>query len=149
LNCQKSAENIRTFKELKEYKNFNPEIFIIVPHPFFDMTNSISKKVMIEFMDIFDAIEHSWFYSRSFNFNRRVELVANKYNKPYISTADIHFLDFLDTDYVILDCDELNVESAFKAIKGFRYENKTSPKNFFGLVGVFLKMIYLNLKSII
>jgi predicted metal-dependent phosphoesterase TrpH len=134
---------------LKEYKLHNPEIFIIAPHPFFDFLNSISKKKLIEFIDIFDAIEHSWFYSKYYNLNERVGILAKRFKKPFISTADVHFLEYLEEDYIVLECEELSEKSVFEAIRDFRYENKTSPKKFFGLVRVFLKMIYLNIKPII
>ena len=136
-------------RDLREYKKNNPEIFIIAPHPFFDYFNSISKKDLIAYMDIFDAIEHSWFYSRHFNLNNRVEAIAKKSNKPFMATADVHFMDLFDMNYIEMDIEELNEESIFESIRNFKFKNKTRPSEFSELIGFIVKLKYLDLKSVL
>ncbi|EKE29398.1 MAG: hypothetical protein ACD_2C00181G0006 [uncultured bacterium (gcode 4)] len=147
LNVGNSIEKVNNLKDLRKYKIDNPEVFIIAPHPFFDYFNSISKKYLVEFMDIFDAIEHSWFYSRHFNLNNRVQAFAKKWGKPFIATADVHFLDLFDMNYIEMEIEELSAESVFESIKNFAFVNRTSPNKFSGLVGFFAKISYHNLKS--
>lgn len=141
LNCDKKVEEIKTFEDLKLYKQNNPEIFVIAPHPGFDLFNSISLKNLEKYIDLFDTIEHSWFYTGFRNKNSRVKKIAKKYSKPIISTSDTHFLDFIDTDYTLIDSEKLEVKDIFNSIKSWKFENLTKPKKFLDLVKIVWKMI--------
>lgn len=127
LNSPKSAETVRTFSDLIKFKKEHPEIFILAPHPYFHRTLSLFDNLE-KYIDLFDAIELSWFYSYFFNLNKKAEKVAKKHNKPYIATSDTHFFDFINTNYVTVEAKEQTAVSFFDAIKKHDYKNTTSPR---------------------
>ncbi|MBD3360315.1 hypothetical protein GF366_00775, partial [Candidatus Peregrinibacteria bacterium] len=118
------------FNALREYKKENPHIFIIAPHPYFYGFSPLKEKFEGN-IDVFDAIEHSWFYTKIFNRNKKAQKMAKKYDLPLISTSDTHFLDFLNTDYAIIKAEEKTKDAIFEAVKKKRLENVTRPKVFF------------------
>jgi len=130
LNCHKDIEKISNIEELKKYKNAHPEVFILAPHPFFYGNFSL-KKDLEKNIEVFNAIEQSWFYSRIFNRNKKAKKVAEKYNLPFISTSDTHFLNFLNTDYAMIYIEEKTPEAIFRAIKEKSFKNITRTKNSF------------------
>jgi predicted metal-dependent phosphoesterase TrpH len=131
----KTVEKINKFDELAEYKKKHPEIFIMAPHPFADRRVSMGKRKLIKNMDLFDVVEHSWHYSRLlFNPNKKAEKITKKFNKPFVATSDAHFLKYFNTDYVLIDADQLDPQSVFDAIRSGRFTNVTNPKKFYQLV---------------
>ena len=139
LNCDKSVEKIKTFKELVEYKKNHPEIFIIAPHPDFGFIYSIGLKNLRKYIDLFDAIEYSWFYSKIFNLNKGGESVAREFKKPFIATSDTHVLGNLKYDYAVIEADDLSIQSVFKAIRESRFTNVTEEKDTIDLIKYQLK----------
>jgi len=139
LNCDKSAEMLKTFKELGKYKKENPHIFIIAPHPFvlYPTRPSLGKKLEKN-IKLFDAIELSIFSNKIFNFNKKAEKIAKKYNKPFIATSDTHYLSILDKNYAVINTEEKNPTAIFEAIKQQKFENKTKT------MGVFAMTIHLS-----
>lgn len=129
LNAAKTAEDVRTFEELERYKNTHPESFIIAPHPYFYGDFSLDE-FLEKYVHLFDAIEHSWFYSRFFNRNKKARAIAKKHALPLISTSDTHFLDFFHTNYCTVDAEAKTPEAIFGAIRERRFENTTSPRKF-------------------
>lgn len=132
LNAGKDVKNLHTFSELEEYKKRNPDIFIIAPHPYFYGHFSL-KNYLEKYIHLFDAIEHSWFYSKYFfNRNKKAIEIAKKYNLPLISTSDTHYFfnNHMDRNYVLIESEQ-NIVSIFKAIKSGKFENVTSPSKFF------------------
>ena len=134
LGADKSAEQLRTFRDLEAYRAAHPETFTIAAHPFFYRTfenGQISLKGMLEkHIRLFDAIEHSWFYSRWFNRNKKAARAAEKYSLPLVATSDTHFFNFMDENYTIIDVEEFTTPAIFDAIKAQRLENVTSPRRF-------------------
>lgn len=134
LNADKTAEKIRTFAELEAYRRAHPEIFIIAAHPFMYRSigngqismNGLFKK----YIHLFDAIEHTWFYSKWFNRNVPAAHAAQEYNLPLIATSDTHFFDFMDENYALIHAEELTTEAIFDAIRARQFENVTSPRRF-------------------
>ncbi len=130
LNCSKEAEEIKTFKDLEHYKKSHPEIFVLAPHPFFPAFSH--KQSLLEYTEkyihLLDGLEHSWFYSKYINKNIPAIKLAQKNNLPLISTSDTHFMDFLDTDYCLVDTNEKTPEAIFKSLKNNCFKNVTRPK---------------------
>jgi predicted metal-dependent phosphoesterase TrpH len=133
LNCDKDIEAVRTLDDLAEYKYNNPQIFILAPHPFYP--HPFEKLSLFEYLEkhikFFDAIEWSWFYSRSMNGrNRRAEEIANIYKKPLIATSDTHFLEHLDFGYAKVTTEEKTVGAVLQAVNEGKFENVTTPRKF-------------------
>ena len=128
LNCDKSIEEVVTFKDLEKYKNEHPDIFVIAPHPFLYEGWSLGPHLE-EFIYLFDAIENSWFYSEWYNINKKAKLIADKYNKPFISTSDTHIFDFMNKSYTNIEAEKNTTTSFFQAIKKHKIKNTTSKRS--------------------
>ncbi|MFH1662180.1 MAG: PHP domain-containing protein [Candidatus Falkowbacteria bacterium] len=146
LNCEENVEKIKNFADLIKYKKNHPEIFIIAPHPLFGIKESIGKNKLIKYINVFDAVENSWFYSKFVNFNKKAKKIAKKYKKPFISTSDAHVLTYFNKDYTIIETEKLNIESVFKAIKANKFTNITEPKSLYKLI---FYIIFFKIKQII
>ena len=130
LNCGKEAEGIKTFKDLEEYRKNSPEMFVIAPHPFFPSLSG--KQSLLEYTErylhLFDALEHSWFYSKMLNKNVQAQKLSKERSVPLVATSDTHFFNFLDTDYCLIEAKEMSTEAIFSAIKEGSFENVTRAK---------------------
>lgn len=122
LNADRDSENINTFSDLYAYKKRKEDVCIVAPHPFFPSKNSLGKK-LVEYIDVFDAIEYSWFHSEKLDFNRNAEIVAKKNRLPYIATSDTHNISFINTSYALIESAEKNTENIFDAIRNGKIEN--------------------------
>jgi predicted metal-dependent phosphoesterase TrpH len=136
LGCDKNIENVRTFDDLRVYKASHPEICIIAAHPLYPGTFSLGIRLE-KYIDLFDAIEHSWFYTRFFNHNTKAIAIAKKYNKPIISTSDTHFFAFMDTNYAEIDTQTVTQEDVFNAIRSGSFTNITTPRSLFDIFGIY------------
>lgn len=129
INTTNEILKIKTFDDLRKYRKNNPSTLIIAPHPFF-LSHFCLGKDLEKNIDLFDAIEISWFYTKAINCNKKAFKIAEKYSKPLISTADCHILDFLDIGYTKVKT-EKNVKSLFTAIKKGNLKNYTQATNIF------------------
>ena len=129
MNCDKDVESVRTFEDLKKYKEIHPEIFIFAAHPYFHH-NSLNGELE-KWIAIFDGIELSWFYTRWFDWNKKGKTIAEKYNLPFIATSDTHILDFLNDSYILIDVEEKTVEMVIKALRQKKFKNISSPRKLF------------------
>jgi predicted metal-dependent phosphoesterase TrpH len=120
INATKKAEEITNFRDLKKYKYKNPDCLIIAPHPFYKL-HSLGKK-LIHKLKLFDAVEYSFFYSKRLNPNKKVLELGI----PVVGTSDIHFLDFIDSTYTLVDAKK-DTKSVIKAIKQGKIKIKTTP----------------------
>jgi hypothetical protein len=142
LNCDSSANDVHTFEDLKRYREAHPEALYIAPHPYLYGNFSLGEKLE-EHIELFDAIELTWFYTRWFSRNTRAAQMAKKYNKPFIATSDTHFLTFMDTNYVTVDAEERTARSFIDALKKHVYKNTTSPRSLYDIFGIFLYHAFL------
>lgn len=134
LNCDKTIEKVKTFKQLLKYKNEHPGVFILVPHPTYTRLISIGARKLKKYIHLFDAIEYSCAYSKKLNFhNKKAKAIAARFQKPIISTADAHVLKKLNTDFAIIEAMDLTAESIFQAIKYGKFKNVTAPQSLFDL----------------
>ena len=137
LNCDASVEAIKSLAELSDFKKNHPEIMVIAPHPN-HKKSSLGLRRLEEFKNLFDAIEHSWFYSKIINPNLRAAAWCQKNKKPFIATSDLHLIEYLNCDYAVLEINSLSVSDVFSAIRENKFVNISSPKSltemiFFGL----------------
>jgi len=134
LNCQPDIEKIKNLPDLRAYKNEHPEIFVIAPHPFYGLFSSLGGHNLQANLDIFDAIEHSWYYSAWFNPNRPASTAARAAGKPLIATSDSHTLRFLNDDYITIDAASWDCPDLFAALRANRFSLSTREKNGFELL---------------
>ncbi len=119
INADIQAQNINNFEDLKTYRKTHPNILVIAAHPYYPGSICL-KKDLEKHIDLFDAIEYSWYHSKKLNqYNEKAVAIAEKYKKPLVGTADNHILKYLNMTYSIVEA-EKNVPAIFKAIK----ENK-------------------------
>ncbi len=138
LNCDKSAEQIKSFEELRDYKKKNPQIFIIAPHPFVWSYKSLFSKLKKN-IDLFDAIELSVFSNQIFNFNKKAAETAAKYDKPLIANSDTHFIKDINRGYSLIETENKTVESLFGAIRQKKFKNHLKPMSIFAMAEIQLK----------
>lgn len=129
LNPDTQIELINTFADLGRYKSDHPEIFIIASHPYFPDPSSLLGKLK-QHIELFDAIELSWFYSKWIDFNKPAEKIAKRYNLPYLATSDTHHIELLNSSYAQIEVKEKTSEAIFDAIRKKRFENISSPQLF-------------------
>ena len=133
LNCQQDIEQVSTFAELRDYKTKHPQIFIIAPHPFFDIFNKVFGclgKKLIQNIDLFDAIEWSWYYTKQINF-------------PLITTSDTHLLEYLNLSYALVDSPSQKIDDILSSIKEKKFTNTSKPISYLTAINFWLKT-YLN-----
>lgn len=140
LNCGKETENIKTFEELRNYKNKNPQIFILAPHPFLWSRKSLFSN-LIRNIDLFDAVEMTVFSNWLFNFNKRAKKVAEKYNKPLVATSDTHFLKDMERGYALIEADNKTARDIFVAIKKNKFQDELNSMGLFAMAVHVFKLI--------
>ena len=90
---------------------------MIAAHPYYPGWISLHKKLE-EHIDIFDAIEYSWYHSKRINkYNQKAIKTAEKHNLPMVGTSDNHLMRYFDHTYSIVEAKEKSIESIFKAMK--------------------------------
>lgn len=129
LGVDQSAEKLRTFNDLAAYRATHPEMVVIAPHPFFDPFLSLQSWTE-RYIELFDAIEHAWFYSRWCNRNKKALQLADKYQKPVVATSDTHFLDYLPDHYTYIETTERTSKAVLAAIKTGHVQYHTRPHAF-------------------
>jgi len=128
INITKEIEKIDTFQKLKAYKKAHKNCLIIAPHPYFPGSTTL-KKNLEENIDLFDAIEISFCYTKSKDYNKKAIEIAEKYNKPLIATADCHDLIDLNNGYTQIESIP-NIKNIFEAIKANKLRNIHNPKSY-------------------
>lgn len=141
LNCDQTIEKIKNIEDLIVYKQNHLECFVIAPHPNYK-NKSLGLTLLEKYSEVFDAIEHSWFYSKKINFNIATIDLAKKIKKPLIATADLHRLKYLNSNYVIIDCDNLNALSVFEAIRNGKFKNFSQPQSELNMIIYFSSLIF-------
>jgi predicted metal-dependent phosphoesterase TrpH len=147
LNCNKEAEEIKSFKELRLYKKNHPEIYIFAPHPFFYLKECL-KNNLIKEIDIFDGIEFNYFYHKLFNPNKKAIKIANQYHKALIGTSDIHFLEFFDKTYTLVTLENLNTANFINALRKNQLEVITKSFSILQLFKLLCKMLLIQKKNV-
>jgi predicted metal-dependent phosphoesterase TrpH len=116
-------KKIKSFRDLrrlkKEFEKNGRNILIIAPHPFYS-TGIMGKyclgRKLVKNIDIFDAIEYSFFYLKRVNRNKKAVKIAKRYLKPMVGNGDIHVLSNLDRTYsmILAKKDPVEIMNAIK-----------------------------------
>ncbi len=147
LNADKEAEKIRSFAALKRYKEKNKKAFVIAPHPYFGMF-SLNGKLKRN-IKIFDAIEANWFFTFSFDRNKKAREIAKKHKKPYIASSDTHNIKNLNKSYALIDSSEFNTEAVLNSIRDGRFKNVMNSLSWFSAIGYLIWYNFSQLKVLI
>jgi len=124
---------IKSLVELKLWRKQHPKALIIAPHPNF-LIQSLGLKTLTKEADIFDAVEHSWFYTKLFNQNHKTAQVAKKISKPLVATSDMHDNQYLKNDYCLVTAETNSPQDIINAIKKGQIKNVTHPKTIFNII---------------
>jgi predicted metal-dependent phosphoesterase TrpH len=138
---QKEVEKIKTLNDLQKIKDKNKNIFVIAPHPYY-MTKVCLGEKLEKSIKLFDAIEHSWFFSNKINPNKKAIKISRRYNKPIIATSDCHHISYFGSSYAVIESKK-DINSIFKAIKKNKIINHVKPLSFISL-NLYATKIILN-----
>ena len=145
INCGPDAEKIKTMADLKAYRASHPEALVILAHPNHGFGVSLGLKKMEKYRELFDAVEHSWFYTKLINPNRAAERSCRRLDLPFIATADLHQLQFFAGDYAELELEDLSPQAVKAAVVAGRFRNFTSPKSLWQLISTNAAMLLRSL----
>jgi predicted metal-dependent phosphoesterase TrpH len=123
------SQALNSLEDLAELKQKNKNIFVIAPHPF-HIGETCLKHKLKQYVNLFDALEYSWFYARVINPNHTTRKFATKHNLPLVGNSDLHRLDALGTTYTLVDANK-DKKSVFAAIKQNKIKLVTYPLPFF------------------
>ncbi len=123
VNAHEQILEARTFDDLRRLRT--PENLIIAPHPYFPGFASLMWQVRRN-IDVFDAIEFSWFYHNLINFNMFAVRTAARYGLPLVCTSDCHHLEKFGSAYSLVDA-EKDRESIVEAVRRGRLEIAANP----------------------
>ena len=112
-------------RELKDLERLPESVLKIVPHPFFLTSNCLGDK-FVENIGLFDAVEHSFFYRKHFNLNRKAIRIAKERGIPLVGTSDLHNLRWMGYNYTLVDADK-DPESIVRAVRGNKIKLVTQP----------------------
>ena len=135
---QQDIEGIKTLDDLRKLKS-RKNVLIIAPHPYFVLPSCLGKQ-LIPNIDIFDAIEYSYFHTKWINFNRKAEIAAEKFSKALIAQSDAHSLKGFGNTYSFIDA-EKNFESIKKAVLDGRVKIVSPHMKLGSMLWTILKMI--------
>lgn len=125
LNATKKTEDIENFSDLEDYKQSHPNCLIVAPHPFFPGKISL-KKALIENIALFDAIEYSFCYTKTKNYNKPAMTAGKLLKKPLIAASDCHILKNFDLACTYVDAPK-NTPAIIQAIKANKLHRVHRP----------------------
>jgi hypothetical protein len=123
VNAREEMLGARTFDDLRRLRT--PECLVVAPHPYFPGFHSLFWKLRAN-IDVFDAIEFSWFYHSHINFNLYAARVAAEFKLPLVCTSDCHSLERFGTAYSIVEA-RPDVESIIESVRAGRIEVAANP----------------------
>ena len=106
LNANLTAEKIRTFDDLHIAKRDG--IFVVAAHPFFKTKYCLGEK-LLDYTDLFDAIEFTFFYSKWLNYNRKAMQVAKEKGLPVLGNSDCHFLKYMGICHSVIHAESQTI----------------------------------------
>ncbi len=147
---EEESRQIHSFSDLERLKQKKKEqnlpFLVIAAHPFHYGPICLKEKV-VKYLDLFDAWEYSFFYTKKINKNRKTVRLSKKYKKPLVGNSDVHRLNLLGhSTYTLIDA-EKNIESVFKAIKDNKIELRTKPLSFFKFSSIFVIALFTGTKK--
>ncbi len=135
---------VKRFSELEKIKERYPEGLILAPHPFYPSPVAL-RQVLLDHINLFDAIEWSHFYSRLINFNLKAKDIASRMNLPLVGTSDAHQTRQFGTTYTLVEAErDPDPGAVIEAIKKGRTEIVTTPLSIPTLFRINATMLFRN-----
>ncbi len=120
---QEEIERINSFEDLRKMKCSHN--LVIAPHPYYPHPRALMTKLKKN-LDLFDAIEHSHFYTKYLDFNKRAIRLSKEVSLPLVGNSDTHFLFQFNTTYSFIDSKK-DIGSILEAIKKGNLKVQTTP----------------------
>ena len=141
INATKDVEQINTFYDLCKYRKLHPDCLTIAAHPYYPRGFCLQEK-LLENINLFDAIEYSWFFAEKLNsFNKKAEQVAKLHRKALLGTSDNHILPYFDQNFSLVYA-EKNWPAIREAILANKIEMKPTPLTPSELLKLTTQMIF-------
>lgn len=124
INFPAAAEAVRSFDEIAALKS-RCNGLVVAPHPFFPAP-SCTGRVLDRYVDLFDAVEWSYFWTRALDFNARAARWAHRHGKAVVGNSDLHDLRQLGRTYSLVTA-EADADAICDAIRRGAVSLTTSP----------------------
>ncbi|MBI5391049.1 PHP domain-containing protein [Candidatus Woesearchaeota archaeon] len=128
-----------TWNDLRLLKK-KKEILVIAPHPYFPVITGCLQDELEKHIDLFDAIEYSYFYLSWWNYNTKAEKIAKKYHKSMVGNSDVHLLEQLGLTYTWIDA-KPTMKGVFKAIRDVQVRIETKPLSPLQIASIFTRIL--------
>ena len=140
------AATIKTFTDLQQLKKKQGNILVIAPHPF-HYTSTCLDDIVLQYPDLFDAWEYSFFYTRVLNPNQKTLHLARQLGKPVIGNSDVHDLNDLGRTYTLIDA-AWEEKAVIKSIRQGKVHLITKPLPLWNASSIAAKMLYRSVQKI-
>jgi predicted metal-dependent phosphoesterase TrpH len=138
INFPPAAESVKSFADIALLKSRTNGI-VIAPHPFFPHPTSLQEH-MASHVDLFDAVEWSYFWTRGMNFNAKAARWAASHGKTLVGNSDLHDMrQFGRTCSLVFG--ERSADGVCHALREGRVSVQTTPAPKFELARVVTGML--------
>lgn len=124
VNFPAAVEHVRTFEDIAALKS-RCNGLVIAPHPFFPAPSCVGR-LLDRHVDLFDAVEWSYFWMRGLDFNARAARWAREHGKPIVGNSDLHDLRQLGRTHSLVAA-EPDADAICEAVRAGRVTLRTSP----------------------
>ena len=116
---QSEVDDLRRLSDLAALRQRRGDsVFLIAPHPFYVLGGSMGGRVLERYIDLFDAIEISYFHTAWLDPNRAALRAARRFGKPLLATSDTHRLELFGPYYSLVQAaPNATPEAVFDAIR--------------------------------
>ncbi len=116
---------IKTFEDIALWKKNKKNTLVIAPHPYYLLTSCLGS-LTEKYMQLFDAIEYTHFYTTYFNLNNKAVALAQKHSKPLVGNSDSHKLSHFGTTRTLIQSKK-TINSVITAIKKGKVQVSSRP----------------------
>ena len=124
LNFPERTDHVRTFEDLAALRRGSAGV-VIAAHPYFPDSTCLRSR-LDRHVDLFDAVEWSYFWTGGLNFNAKAARFAARHGKSLVASSDLHDLRQLGRTYSVVFADR-DPDSICAAIREGRVSIQTSP----------------------
>ncbi len=138
------TKNIKTFKDLQDVRQQKKDLFTIAAHPPYPGSSCLRDKIY-QYIDLFDAWEHSFLHTRLYNPNKKMLERAKELEKTVVGNSDVHLLKDLGRTYTLIDADKTE-EAIFQAIRENKVQIVTEPLPFLEFIRITLRAFWSGMR---